>query len=49
MVTKLVGRLVTPLAILGLGVAVLVAAKSLGIHIPDPLGREPQRVLVEGQ
>ena len=40
MFTRLIARLVTPLAILGLGVAVLVAAKSLGIHIPDPLGHE---------
>ncbi|WP_051707322.1 DUF4230 domain-containing protein [Nocardioides aequoreus] len=40
MFIRLIGRLVTPLAILALGVAVLVAAKSLGIHIPDPLGHE---------
>lgn len=36
MFTKLIERLVTLLAILGLGVGVLVAARSFGIHIPDP-------------
>lgn len=40
MFTKLVERLITPLAILGLGVAVLVAAGGLGIHIPDPFSQE---------
>lgn len=40
MFTKLVERLITPLAILGLGVAVLVAARGLGIHIPDPFSHE---------
>lgn len=40
MFTKLVERLLTPLAILGLGVAVFVAARGLGIHIPDPFSHE---------
>lgn len=40
MLSKLIGRLMTPLAILGLGVAVLAAAQGLGIRIPDPFGHE---------
>jgi hypothetical protein len=40
MFTKLIERLITPLAILGLGVTILVAAKGLGIHLPDPFSRE---------
>ncbi|WP_141013070.1 DUF4230 domain-containing protein [Nocardioides sambongensis] len=40
MFTKLIGRLLTPLAILGLGVALLVAAKALGIHIPAPFSHQ---------
>ena len=40
MFTKFIERLITPLALLGLGVAVLVAARGLGIHIPDPFSHE---------
>lgn len=40
MFTKLIGRFLTPLAILGLGVAVLLAAKALGIQLPDPFSHQ---------
>ena len=40
MFTKLIKQLVTLLAILGLGVALLAAGKALGIHMPDLFAHE---------